>query len=120
MTEHTDKLKDVVIKIDGNVVGGCVHFETEESQQSLSLYEYLNSNPYEIIKGKTKYIIILRLTGNSENYSVKEICFDFTHRGYTLTYYDCTLLWDRNYTNQGEVIRELKIEAGGRNVTKHQ
>ena len=120
MTEHTDKLKDVVIRIDGNVVGGCIWFETEESQQSLSLYEYLNSNPYEIIKGKTKYIIILRLTGNSENYSVKEICFDFTQRGYTLTYYDCTLLWDRNYTNQGEVIRELKIEAGGRNVTKHQ
>ncbi len=120
MTEHTDKLKDVVIKIDGNVVGGCIWFETEESQQILSLYEYLNSNPYEIIKGKTKYIIILRLTGNSENYSVKEICFDFTQRGYTLTYYDCTLLWDRNYTNQGEVIRELKIEAGGRNVTKHQ
>ena len=120
MTEHTDKLKDVVIKIDGNVVGGCIWFETEESQQSLSLYEYLNSNPYEIIKGKTKYIIILRLTGNSENYSVKEICFDFSQRGYTLTYYDCTLLWDRNYTNQGEVIRELKIEAGGRNVTKHQ
>lgn len=120
MTEHTDKLRDVVIKIDGNVVGGCIWFETEESQQSLSLYEYLNSNPYEIIKGKTKYIIILRLTGNSENYSVKEICFDFTQRGYTLTYYDCTLLWDRNYTNQGEVIRELKIEAGGRNVTKHQ
>ena len=73
MTEHTDKLKDVVIKIDGNVVGGCIWFETEESQQSLSIYEYLNSNPYEIIKGKTKYRIILRLTGNSENYSVKEI-----------------------------------------------
>lgn len=120
MTEHTDKLKDVVIKIDGNVVGGCIWFETEESQNSQSLYEYLNSNPYEIIKGKTKYRILLRLTGNSEIYSAKEICFDFTQRGYTLTYYDCTLLWDRNYTNQGEIIRELKIESGGRNVAKYQ
>lgn len=120
MTEHTDKLKDVTVTINGSVVGGCVHFETEESQQSLSLYEYLNSNPYEIIKGKTKYRIILRLTGNSNNYSVKEICFDFTQRHYTVTYNDCTLLWDRNYTNQGEVIRELKIEAGGRNVTEYQ
>ncbi|MGN0475730.1 MAG: hypothetical protein ACI4HM_00170 [Ruminococcus sp.] len=120
MTEHTDKIKDVVITINGSVVGGCVDFGTEESQSRQSLYEYLNSNPYEIIKGKTKYMVTLKLTGNCNNYSVKEICFNFVQRGYTVTYYDCTLMWDRNYTQSGEVYREIKIEAGGRNVTKYQ
>jgi hypothetical protein len=115
---ETDKIKNIAVKINGEIVGGCVDFKTNVTTTSRELGEYLCSQSYAVIESSKIYEITLKLIANHIDYSNEELfTLEIKGNNFVITYNNCSVLKDREYGEQGVFYREIVITAGERIVT---
>lgn len=116
-----DNIRNFVIRIDEEVVGGCVDFETSSSSQTMELRQYLSSDSYAVVGCDNTYRIKLILTGNNKNYSDKEL-FELAieGNGSCIVYNNCSIISEREFTGNKILYREITIGSGERVTTYKQ
>lgn len=113
-TLDDDLLKNITLLFDGEIVGGCVEFNSSSTTETKGINQYLTSEPYALIGTKKEYTITIRLVNNHKDYSGKP--FDLSIRGkqFLITYSNCQVLADREYSQGGILYRVLTIGSGER------
>lgn len=109
-----DLMKNLVISFDDIVVGGCVGVSSQVNTESKSYGEYLSGNSYAVEKEKTNYMVTLTFQGNHTVYPESDFQLKLQQSNYVVVYYNCKVLGEREYTQNGFVFRELIISSGER------
>ena len=113
-TLNDDLLKNVTLLFDDEIIGGCVEFDSSSITETKGIKEYLNSEPYAIIGTKKEYTITIRVVNNHKDYSGRIFDLSLNGKGFLITYSNCQVLTDREYTQDGILYRVLTIGSGER------
>lgn len=114
MESSLDLMKNLVITFDDVVVGGCVGLSSQVNTESKSYGEYLSGDSYVVEKENTNYTVKLTFQGNHYVYPENNFQLKLKQCNYVVVYYNCKILGEREYTDNGFVYRELIISSGER------
>lgn len=114
MVSSLDLMKNLVITIDDNVVGGCVGLSSEVNSSTSTVGEYMCNDSYGVTSENLNYKIKLTLASNHGTFPHNEFTLKLKQSNYTVVYYNCKILGEREYTQNGYVYRELQIYSGER------
>ena len=98
-----DLMKNLVITIDDKVVGGVVGLTSEVNSSTTKINEYMCGNSYGVT-----------LASNHNTFPHNEFTLKLKQSNYTVMYYNCKILGEREYTKDGFVYRELLITSSER------
>ena len=119
--QTTPLMKNTVITIDGNPVGGIVDFNTSLDTTENGVFEYLSHTPYSVVSSETKHKITLKMIGNNEDYgSVSKYSSPFNleiydvSKEYKISYKGCTVLSESYYISDRALYRNLVVGCGER------
>lgn len=114
MVSSLDLMRNLVITIDNNVVGGCVGLSSEVNSSTGVVSEYMCSSSYGVTNEKLEYILKLTLAGNHNTFTHDTFTLKLKQSNYVVEYYNCKIIGEREYTKDGFVHRELQITSGER------
>jgi len=109
-----DLMKNLVITIDDKVVGGVVGLTSEVNSSTTKINEYMCGNSYGVTSENVDYTLTLTLASNHNTFPHNEFTLKLNQSNYTVMYYNCKILGEREYTKDGFVYRELLITSSER------
>lgn len=114
MVSSLDLMKNLVITINDNVVGGVVGLSSEVQSSISTISEYMCGNSYGVTSENVDYTLTLTLASNHNTFPNNEFTLKLKQSNYNVVYYNCKILGEREYTKDGCVYRELQIYSGER------
>ena len=104
-----DLMKNLVITIDDMVVGGVVGLSSEVNSSTTKINEYMCGNSYGVTSESVDYTLTLTLASNHNTFPHNEFTLKLKQSNYIVMYYNCKIIGEREYTENGYVYRELLI-----------
>ena len=80
----------------------------------ITIDEYMCGNSYGVTSENVDYTLTLTLASNHNTFPHNEFTLKLKQSNYTVMYYNCKILGEREYTKDGFVYRELLIISSER------